>query len=126
MGILTHRKTNNTPDVKFDKEQVIQDIKEGLKRDFPEWVWFTSPEYAFDLIVMRTKTVNEQITLGGNDWTVEQTKFEQKQYQFVYGVCIRDSFSALYEGGLPDNFNGALILVTSSARELFRRLYEHR
>lgn len=116
MGLLTEYREPREPE--FDKEQVIYDIKEGLKRDFPEWACFTSPDYEFDLIVMRTKTVNESLTLVGNDWTLEQTKFEQRQYQIVYGVAVGDSI-------LPEKFNGALVLCVSSARELFKTLVKH-
>lgn len=120
MGILTVKEHK---EIKFDKQKVIEDIKVGLI-DFPEWCFFTTPDYRFDFILMRSKPVKEGLEIVGSVWSEVKKKTDAKTYQIVCAVCVGEKGSYI-EDDMPLNFNGAAVLFISSPKQLFRKLSEH-
>lgn len=116
MGLLTQYPREDKPE--FNKERIIQEIKDGLQ-DFPEWVWLTTPEYNFDLMLMRTKIVREEIVNTRNPMS-EHKRVVTKSYQIVLGVFVTQ------EQGQDQAQEYALgQLKIASARQLFNKLKEY-
>lgn len=115
MGLLTEYQEQEKP--KFDKERIIDEIKEGVQKH-PKWSWFTTPDYDFDLIVIRSKLINEKIINDMNPNTLYQAIIENT-YHIVYGVwvsersCQEEQDCDIWQVGV------------ASAKELFNIIKKH-
>lgn len=114
MGLLTQYPIQENP--KFDKERIIQEIKDGLE-DFPEWSWLTTPDYEFDFILVRTKTVMEEIINNLNPMSHYQ-KILPKSYQIALGVFVSQGEWNPQECDIEQ-------LHVESSREMFNKLKEY-
>jgi hypothetical protein len=108
MSALFPKSTNKVQE--FNKEQVIEDIKNCLPNP---WVWYTigscmeevdNPNY--DLVVMRTKEVTEDYTIARDMSRVDIRN--QSLYSIVLGLYISDTFSVY------NRFDTSCELVTAA------------
>lgn len=114
MGLLTEHPIRE--DKKFDKEKVINEIKEGLEKDFLDWNWLTTPEYEFDLILIRNKMLREEIVIR-SEWS-KYEKVEDKQYQIAYGVFVT-------QDDVYSQDCAVVHIKIESARQIFSTLSKH-
>ncbi len=114
MGLLTEHPVQESP--KFDKERVIQEIKEGLEKDFPDWNWLTTPDYEFDLILIRNKMVREE-TVIRSQWS-KYEKVDDRRYQIAYGVFVT-------QDEVFSQDCAVVHIIIESARQIFNILRKH-
>lgn len=114
MGLLTEYPTRE--DKKFDKEKIINEIKEGLEKDFPDWSWLTTPDYEFDLILIRNKMVREEIVNTQNPMS-KYEKVEDKRYQIAYGVFVAQDQDEVFSQDCA-----VIHIKIESARQIFNIL----
>jgi len=117
MGLLTEHPNQEKPE--FNKERIIQEIKEGLEIDFPHWSWLTTPDYEFDFILVTTKSVLEK-RVNNINRMMEYENVSTKSYQIARGIFVTE-----YEG--TDHAQECNIgqLNIKSARQLFNKLKEY-
>jgi len=113
MGLLTEFLGEQKPE--FNKERIIEEIKDGLKSFFPNWSWLTTPDYEFDLILVTTKEIKEEITNNLNPNSENKNVFS-RYYQIARGVFITQQ-----DVVMPQECNIGQLKI-ASARELFNRL----
>lgn len=112
----------------FDKQQVIQDIKDKLKAKMPDWEWFVVEEgvYAdFDLVLIRNKEVHElpAMRILSNPHNPQSKK---STYHMVYGIFVeQDPNLELTETAAAELQSPTIQVcygVTSSLHHLIKKL----
>jgi len=107
----------------FNKERIIQEIKEGLQ---PPWAWYKiserMPEYSqdehgkvipnFDIVITRQKEVVEHANLSENVFSATKSVIKSV-YSITLGVRVVDEFSSTKKFDTTNEFVTAVIEVNS-------------
>lgn len=108
----------------FNKQDIIQEIRENLKNKLPMWDWMVSKDGAFftsDFVFFRSHEIKEEIHRAENPYNPFK-KTVDSVYQTIVAVYIEESYRN------PEIFNGGrgYPLITSievsSAKDLYRML----
>lgn len=108
--------------VSFDKEKVIEEIKDMLK-DYPDWHVMKVESVTCDLVLMRKVLIQEEITIRDNPFHIYKN-INTSIYQVIIGVYM-DNESKDYDKRTQDQ---ALCLTTvqvDSSKALARVLKKY-
>jgi hypothetical protein len=125
MSLLFPRNSNNNYEAPFNKDAIIETIKEQL----PEpWIWYTintamNPSCEYDLLIIRNKDIKEHIHHAR-----QFSSFTDEidcTYSIVLGIYVVDKFSS--QKRFTTSTEESLVTATvevNSARTLFDLIKE--